>query len=340
MTGAALEHEGPPAGAAAPLLEVRNLHTAFAGAQGSIFAAAGVSFSLGEGETKGLVGESGSGKSVTLLSLLGLVPESGRVVEGEVLWGGRDLLQLPAAELRAIRGREIAMIFQDPTSCLNPVYTIGEQIAETLRVKLGLSGRAARDRATELLDHVGIPAAKARLGSYPHELSGGMRQRVMIAIAIACRPRLLLADEPTTALDVTIQDQILALLAELQHEFGMAMVLVSHDLGVVAQNCDSVAVMYAGYVVEDAPAEALFRNPRHPYTAALLKALPTIRTTGPRKRLYQISGQTPDLAQLPAGCPFRPRCPAARDACAEVTMEPLLVGEAHLTACPFAESAT
>jgi oligopeptide/dipeptide ABC transporter ATP-binding protein len=324
---------------AAPLLEVRDLHTAFAGVQGSVMAAAGVSFSLAEGETKGLVGESGSGKSVTLLSLLGLVPEPGCVVDGEVLWGGRDLLRLPAAELRAIRGREIAMIFQDPTSCLNPVYTIGEQIAETLRVKLGMGGRAARERATELLDHVGIPAAASRLGSYPHELSGGMRQRVMIAIAIACRPRLLLADEPTTALDVTIQDQILALLAELQHEFGMAMVLVSHDLGVVAQNCDSVAVMYAGYVLEDAPATELFRNPRHPYTAALLQALPSIRRPGARGRLPQISGQPPDLGQLPEGCPFRPRCSWARDACASVTMELLPAGPEHLTACPFTEAA-
>jgi len=331
----ALAHEPAP-----PLLEVRNLHTAFAGVQGSVMAAAGVSFSLAEGETKGLVGESGSGKSVTLLSLLGLVPEPGCVVDGEVLWGGRDLLRLPAAELRAIRGREIAMIFQDPTSCLNPVYTIGEQIAETLRVKLGMGGRAARDRAAELLDHVGIPAARSRLGSYPHELSGGMRQRVMIAIAIACRPRLLLADEPTTALDVTIQDQILALLAELQHEFGMAMVLVSHDLGVVAQNCDSVAVMYAGYVVEEATAGELFRAPRHPYTVALLQALPSIRRAGERRRLPQISGQTPDLAQLPEGCPFRPRCPSARDECAEVTMEPLTVGAGHLSACPFSESVT
>jgi len=325
---------------AAPLLEVRNLHTAFAGAQGSVMAAAGVSFSLGEGETKGLVGESGSGKSVTLLSLLGLVPEPGCVVDGEVLWQGRDLLQLPADELRAIRGREVAMIFQDPTSCLNPVYTVGEQIAETLRVKLGMGGRTARERAAELLDHVGIPAARQRLRSYPHELSGGMRQRVMIAIAIACRPRLLLADEPTTALDVTIQDQILALLAELQHEFGMAMVLVSHDLGVVAQNCDSVAVMYAGYVVEDAPAATLFRTPRHPYTKALLRALPTIRRTGARGRLPQISGQTPDLAQLPAGCPFRPRCPSSRDACADVTMELLQAGPQQLCACPFWETAT
>ena len=242
--------------------------------------------------------------------MLGLVPESGRVVDGEVLWGGRDLLQLPAAELRRDPRPRDRDDLPGPDELPEPVYTIGEQIAETLRVKLGMGGRAARDARGRAARPRGHPAARARLGSYPHELSGGMRQRVMIAIAIACRPRLLLADEPTTALDVTIQEQILELLAELQHEFGMAMVLVSHDLGVVAQNCDSVAVMYAGYVVEDAPAEALFRTPRHPYTVALLKALPTIRRAGTRERLYQISGQTPDLAQLPAGCPFRPRCPS------------------------------
>jgi oligopeptide/dipeptide ABC transporter ATP-binding protein len=317
------------------LLEVRNLHTAFVTPHGPIFAAAGVGFTLAARETKGLVGESGSGKSVTLLSLLGLVPEPGCVVEGEVLWDGRDLLGLSRAELREIRGREIAMIFQDPTSCLNPVYTVGEQIAETLRVKLGMHGREARAHAAELLDRVGIPAAKTRLGSYPHELSGGMRQRVMIAIAIACKPRLLLADEPTTALDVTIQDQILALLAEIQDEFGMAMILVSHDLGVVAQNCDSVAVMYAGYVVEDAPATDLFRAPSHPYTMALLEALPSIRRTAARGRLPQISGQMPDLARLPPGCPFHPRCPSARAECSGVSMEPLSVGPLHVSACPF-----
>ena len=334
MTPSASAAEG--GAAAAPLLEVENLYTAFPTAHGSVMAAAGVSFSLAERETKGIVGESGSGKSITLRSLLGLVPEPGRVIEGSVRWAGRDLLSLRPAELRAIRGREISLIFQDPTSSLNPVYTIGEQIAETLRIKLGMSSRAARERAVELLDHVGIPAAKKRLGAYPHELSGGMRQRVMIAIAIACKPRLLLADEPTTALDVTIQDQILALLAELQDEFGMAMILVSHDLGVVAQNCDSVAVMYAGHVVEDAPAKELFESPRHPYTAALLEALPSIRSPGTRGRLRQISGQPPDLSRLPAGCPFRPRCTHARDACAEVTMEPVEVGLLHTTACPFA----
>jgi oligopeptide/dipeptide ABC transporter ATP-binding protein len=328
-TAAAPETGGPV------LLEVRDLHTAFPAPNGAVLAVSGVSFSLAARETKGIVGESGSGKSITLRSLLGLVPEPGRVIEGQVLWNGRDLLQLSPAELRAIRGIEISMIFQDATSSLNPVYTIGEQIGEILRVKLGMGRRAARDRAVELLDHVGIPAAGKRVGSYPHELSGGMRQRVMIAVAIACKPRLLLADEPTTALDVTIQDQILALLAELQDEFGMAMILVSHDLGVVAQNCDSVVVMYAGHVVEDAPATALFHSPRHPYTVALLKALPSLRAPGTRGRLAQISGQPPDLAQLPEGCPFRPRCPSSRDACATVTMELELVGQAHRTACPF-----
>ena len=257
------------------------------------------------------------------------------MIDGEVLWDGRDLLGLSKHELRQIRGREISMIFQDPMSCLNPVFTIGEQIAETLRVKLGLGGREAKARAAELLDHVGIPAARSRLGSYPHELSGGMRQRVMIAIAVACKPRLLLADEPTTALDVTIQDQILALLAELQDELGMSMILVSHDLGVVAQNCDSVAVMYAGYVVEDAPAGDLFRAPRHPYTVALLEALPSIRRVGVRGRLPQISGQMPDLARLPDGCPFQPRCPSSRPDCSGVTMEPIEVAAGHLSACPF-----
>jgi oligopeptide/dipeptide ABC transporter ATP-binding protein len=326
--------------AAPPLLDVRDLHTAFVTPHGPILAADGVGFSLGEGETKGLVGESGSGKSITLLSLLGLVPEPGCVVEGQVLWNGRDLLALSKDELRQLRGREIAMIFQDPMSSLNPVYTIGEQIAETLRVKLGMGGRDAKARAAELLDHVGIPAAKSRLASYPHELSGGMRQRVSIAIAIACRPRLLLADEPTTALDVTIQDQILALLAELQDELGMSMILVSHDLGVVAQNCDSVAVMYAGHIVEDAPAGELFRRPRHPYTVALLEALPSIRRVGERGRLPQISGQMPDLAHLPEGCPFQPRCRFTRPECSGVTMQPVSVGERHLSACPFTEEAS
>jgi peptide/nickel transport system ATP-binding protein len=322
-----------------PLLEVRDLHTAFVTPHGPILAASGVSFSLGEGEAKGLVGESGSGKSITLLSLLGLVPEPGCVIDGQVLWNGRDLLGLSKDELRQLRGREIAMIFQDPMTSPNPVYTVGEQIAETLRVKLGMGGRDAKARAAELLDHVGIPAARSRLASYPHELSGGMRQRVMIAIAVACRPRLLLADEPTTALDVTIQDQILALLAELRDELGMSMILVSHDLGVVAQNCDSVAVMYAGHIVEEAPVVELFRAPRHPYTTALLAALPTIRRAGERGRLPQISGQMPDLAQLPDGCPFQPRCHSAREECSEVSMEPIRVGGDHTTACPFAGDA-
>ena len=230
------------------------------------------------------------------------------------------------------------MIFQDPTSCLNPVYTIGEQIAETLRVKLGMGGREARERAAELLDHVGIPAATPRLGSYPHELSGGMRQRVMIAIAIACRPRLLLADEPTTALDVTIQDQILALLAELQHEFGMAMVLVSHDLGVVAQNCDSVAVMYAGYVVEDAPGGDALPHAAPPVHG---RAAEGAADDPPRRRRAggspRSAARRPTWRSCPAGCPFRPRCPSAREACADGDDGAARASATpHLTACPFA----
>ena len=331
------DHTPDAASAAAgtPLLDVRNLHTAFPTGGRAALAASGVSFSVHEGETRGIVGESGSGKSVTLRSLLGLVPEPGRVIDGQVVWKGRDLLSLPPSELRAIRGREIAMIFQDPTSSLNPVFTIGEQIAETLRVKLGMRGRTARERAAELLDHVGIPAARERLRSYPHELSGGMRQRVMIAIAIACRPQLLLADEPTTALDVTIQDQILALLGGLQEEFGMAMILVSHDLGIVAQNCDSVTVMYAGHVVEEAQTAELFRQPSHPYTIGLLRAIPSTREPGTRRRLAQIGGQPPDLARLPEGCPFRPRCSHERAACAAVPMRLESAGAGHGTACPF-----
>ena len=318
-----------------PLIEVRELTTAFPTPRGPAMAVNGVTFTLAEGETKGIVGESGSGKSITLRSLLGLIPDPGRVIDGQVLWRGDDLLAMSETELRAIRGAEISMIFQDPTSCLNPVYTIGAQIAETLRVKLNMTRGDAHDRAIELLDHVGIPAAKERFKAYPHELSGGMRQRVMIAIAIACKPRLLLADEPTTALDVTIQDQILTLLAELQVEFGMAMLLVSHDFGVVAQNCESVIVMYAGHIVEEAPIEVLFRTPRHPYTSGLLAALPSLEDPGRRGKLAQIGGQPPDLAQLADGCPFQPRCGGAREECSAVSMELERIGPGHRSACPY-----
>jgi oligopeptide/dipeptide ABC transporter ATP-binding protein len=297
-----------------------------------------VSFDLRPGETMGLVGESGSGKSVTCRSLLRLVPEPGEIINGSVIYEGKDLLRLPPRELRSLRGREISMIFQDPLSSLNPVYAVGDQIGEPLRIHRRMSRGQAQEEAVRLLDRVGIPSARKRLDSYPHELSGGMRQRVMIAIAISCRPKILLADEPTTALDVTIQDQILALLLEIQQESGMAVLLVSHDLGVIAQSCDRVTVMYAGYVVEQASTAALFARPRHPYTVALLNALPELAAERADGKLVPIRGQPPDLASLAPGCPFAPRCefveaedPSRR----EVSMVLEEVERGHLTACPF-----
>ena len=320
-----------------PLLSVRDLVTVFPARDRIVCAVNGVSFDLHEGETLGLVGESGSGKSVTCRSLLRLVPEPGQIIGGSIEFDGQDILALSPRALRAVRGAQIAMIFQDPMSSLNPVFTVGNQIVEPLRQHRGMSRREARREAVELLDRVGIASPSERLRAYPHELSGGMRQRAMIAVAISCRPKLLLADEPTTALDVTIQDQILSLLLELQAEERMAIVLVSHDLGVIAQTCDRVAVMYAGYVVEEAATPDLFATPKHPYTAALLDALPELAQQRGDRRLVAIKGQPPDLGDLPPGCPFAPRCAHARPACAEVSMELLPAGDRHATACPFSE---
>jgi oligopeptide/dipeptide ABC transporter ATP-binding protein len=286
----------------------------------------------------GLVGESGSGKSVTCRSLIRLVPEPGEIINGSVLFEGEDLLQVPKGRLRSLRGREISMIFQDPLASLNPVYTVGDQISEPLRLHRRLSRRQAREEAESLLARVGIPSARKRLDSYPHELSGGMRQRVMIAIAISCRPKILLADEATTALDVTIQDQILSLLLDLQRENGMAILLVSHDLGVIAQSCDRVTVMYAGFVVEQASTPALFARPRHPYTVALLQALPELAAEHPDGKLVPIRGQPPDLADLPPGCPFASRCEFVEPeepSRQEVSMDLEEVEPTHTTACPF-----
>jgi oligopeptide/dipeptide ABC transporter ATP-binding protein len=321
-----------------PILTVRDLVTVFPATRGVVVAANHVSFDLRAGETMGLVGESGSGKSVTCRSLLRLVPEPGEIINGSVHFEGKDLLQLSTRELRSLRGREISMIFQDPLTSLNPVYTVGDQIGEPLRIHQNLSRGQAREEAVKLLDRVGIPSARKRLEAYPHELSGGMRQRVMIAIAISCRPKILLADEPTTALDVTIQDQILALLLEVQQENGMAILLVSHDLGVIAQSCDRVTVMYAGHVVEQAGTPALFARPRHPYTVALLRALPELAAQRPDGKLVPIRGQPPDLASLPPGCPFAPRCEfadAGDPSRREVSMLLEEVERGHLTACPF-----
>ncbi len=297
-----------------PLLDIEDLHVDFPTQGGVMHAVEGVSLSVDEGDVLGIVGESGSGKSVTMLALMGLVPFPGRVRAKRLAFAGADLQTISDRDRRALVGKDVAMIFQDPTTSLNPCFTVGFQLSETLRLHLKLDGKAARARSVELLEQVGIPAAGSRLGDFPHQLSGGMNQRVMIAMAIACNPRLLIADEPTTALDVTIQAQILELLRKLQRERGMALILVTHNMGVVAEMARRVAVMYAGEVVEERPAERLFSTPEHPYTAALLAAMPE-RSTG-EGRLNTIPGVVPGLYDRPQGCVFAPRCTyATRRSC-------------------------
>ena len=296
------------------LVEIEDLHVEFPSHAGVMRAVEGVSLVVEEGEVRGIVGAWGSGKSVTMLALMGLVAAPGRVRAKRLAFAGRDLLRASERERRAIVGKEIAMIFQEPTTSLNPCFTVGFQLTESLRLHLGMDGRAARDRAVELLEQVGIPAAGSRLKDFPHQMSGGMNQRVMIAMAISCNPRLLIADEPTTALDVTIQAQILDLLRALQRSRGMSLVLVTHNMGVVADMAKRVAVMYAGQVVEQRLADDLFREPQHPYTAALLAAMPE-RSTG-RARLATIPGVVPGLYDRPAGCLFGPRCAYATKRCA------------------------
>ena len=314
-----------------PLLEVRNLKTYFFTSRGLVKAIGGISFTLDQGETLALVGESGCGKSMTALSLLRLVPAPGRVVEGEVLFDGEDLLRLPLEEMRRIRGNQMAMIFQEPMTALNPVFRVGEQIGEVLRLHKGLDARQAEAAAVELLERVGIPAPGQRVREYPHQLSGGMRQRVMIAMALACAPRLLIADEPTTALDVTIQAQIMDLLSELKRERNMATLLITHDLGVVAESTDRVAIMYAGLIVEYAPVKKIFANPTHPYTQGLLACIPRL---GEKKgRLTPIEGLVPSAADLPPGCSFLERCPERFAPCA-TKMPPLLeIAPGHFVRC-------
>ncbi len=301
------------------LLEIEDLHVEFPSQGATMRAVEGVSLSLAEGEVLGVVGESGSGKSVTMLALMGLVGFPGRVRARRMSFAGRDLLHLSEREHRTVIGKDVAMIFQDPTTSLNPCFTIGFQLTETLRLHLGMDREAARNRATELLEKVGIPAAASRLNDFPHQLSGGMNQRVMIAMAISCNPRLLIADEPTTALDVTIQAQILDLLRELQKERGMALILVTHNMGVVAEMAQRVAVMYAGQVVEERDADALFSAPQHPYAAALLAAMPE-RSTG-ATRLTTIPGMVPGLYDRPGGCLFAPRCTYTTERCHEMRPE-------------------
>ncbi|WP_060721998.1 ABC transporter ATP-binding protein [Pseudonocardia sp. EC080625-04] len=316
---------------AGTLLGVDDLHVEFVTDHGWSTVVAGVSFDVREREIVGLVGESGSGKTVTGLSVLGLLPRGvGRITSGAVRFGDRDLSELSGRELRAVRGNEVAMVFQEPMTSLNPAFRIGDQIAETVRLHRGVSRRAARERAVEVLDLVGIPHARRRVDDYPHEFSGGMRQRAMIAMAVSCEPRLLIADEPTTALDVTIQAQVLELLATMQRDLGMSVLLVTHDLGVVAEVCERVVVMYAGQVVERAGVGELFDHPRHPYTEGLLAAMPQLGSRG--QRLPSIPGRTPEPWAMPPGCRFAPRCGRATTVCGEppplVTARP-----GHLSRC-------
>jgi oligopeptide transport system ATP-binding protein len=317
-----------------PLLEVRNLHTEFRTGAGLVRAVDGISYTVEPGETVAIVGESGSGKSVSALSIMGLIPDPpGRITEGQVIFNGRDLMTLSEEEMRQVRGSEIGMVFQEPMTSLNPVLTIGRQITESIEQHRGADPEGATRRAAELLGLVGIADAERRLKQYPHQLSGGMRQRIMIAIALACDPKLIIADEPTTALDVTIQAQILELMQSLTQRLGVALIIITHNLGVVARYAQRVNVMYAGRIVESGNAMDLYREPHHPYTIALLRSVP--RLDRPRQaRLDPIEGSPPDLTRLPAGCSFRPRCRFAIPRCAEAP-PPLLAAGApgQLSAC-------
>lgn len=316
------------------LMEVKDLKVRFEGEKTTVYAVNGVSYKLHEGETLGVVGESGSGKSVHSLAIMGLLPKPPAEVEGSVNFRGRDLLKLSREQMRLVRGAEIAMIFQDPMTSLNPVLTVGRQITEALKLHLGMDAGQARNRAAELLSMVGIPMADSRLDDYPHQFSGGMRQRAMIAMGLSCNPQLLIADEPTTALDVTIQAQILDLVRRLRDKIGMAMIWITHDLGVVAGLTDTLQVMYAGYIAERGPVNELFHDTRHPYTLGLLGSLP--RMDKRNQRLSSIFGSPPDLQYLPKGCPFAPRCPFVVDKCSNA-MPPLMPAEGghpeHLVAC-------
>lgn len=316
------------------LLDVQNLKTHFKTRAGYVHAVDGVSFAVQSGEKVALVGESGCGKSVTALSIMRLVPQPpGEYMEGEIYFAGENLLDLPERTMRGIRGGQIGMIFQDPMACLNPTMTIGKQIAEGLRIHLKLGSGEARRRAIALLEQVGIPDPQHRVDAYPHQFSGGMRQRVMIAIALACNPRLLIADEPTTALDVTVQAQILELISGVCKDLGTSLILITHDLGVVAGIADRVVVMYAGKVMEEGPTDELFANPRHPYTLGLLSSVPRLDEER-QQELNTIEGSPPDLLRPPTGCPFMPRCFFARAACREMPPLEALPGQpAHRTAC-------
>ena len=324
------------------LLEIRGLKTHFKTDDGMVHAVDGVDLSVGEGETLGVVGESGCGKSVTAFSVMRLLPiPPAKIVAGEIVFKGRDLLKLSDAEMRSMRAREIAMVFQEPMTSLNPVYSVGEQIAEVVRLHRGLSRRAATERAIEMLKLVRIPHPERRVRDFPHQFSGGMRQRVMIAMALSCDPKLIICDEPTTALDVTIQAQILDLLGDLKSRMGMAVMLITHAMGVIAETAQRVVVMYAGKVVEQAPVLELFASPRHPYTQGLIRSIPRIDTAAiEKKRLETIKGVVPSLLEPKPGCRFAPRCPHAQPECVAETPALRQVAFGHAAACIFAEVPT
>ena len=316
------------------LLEIRGLKTHFATEDGMVHAVDGVDLAIDRGETLGVVGESGCGKTVTALSVLKLIATPpGRIVAGQILWRGRDLVPLSPDEMRSIRSKEIGIVFQEPMTSLNPVYTVGAQIAETVREHEGLGRRAALEKAVEMLRLVHIPNAQRRVHDYPHQFSGGMRQRVMIAMALSCNPQLLIADEPTTALDVTIQAQILELIAEMKERFGMAVMLITHAMGVVAETAQRVAVMYAGKVVEEAPVGELFSRPRHPYTRGLIRSIPRIDRAGRKERLAAIAGIVPSLLEPPPGCRFAARCEFAMPVCTAATPPLRRIASDHEVAC-------
>ena len=318
------------------LLEVKDLRVYFRSEEGTVKAVDGISFDVKQGETLGIVGESGSGKTVANLSLMRLIPEPpGEIVSGSVILRGRDVLKLPARDLRRLRGKQVAMIFQDPMTALNPFMRVSKQLMEVTQLHLGHTKIQAREHAVKMLEHVGIPDASARIDSYPHEFSGGMRQRVMIAMALSCEPDLLIADEPTTALDVTIQAQILELIKRLKAETGASVILITHDLGIVAGMTDQVIVMYAGKIFERAPTAELFQHPGNPYTRGLLRSVPN--PTDEQGQLYQIPGQPPDLARLPAGCPFAPRCERAEEVCRREFPPFVQLTSEHYSLCHFAQ---
>jgi oligopeptide/dipeptide ABC transporter ATP-binding protein len=326
----------PAAGANGRLLEVKDLRVHFYTGSGVVKAVDGISFGLKAGQTLGLVGESGSGKTMSSLALLRLIPRPGKIISGEIVFQNEDLMNRREGEMISVRGKKIAMIFQNPAYSLNPIYSIGAQLGEILMWHEKLGRKAALERVTELLRLVGITDPESRLKQFPHELSGGMKQRVCVARALLCNPALVLADEPTTNLDVTIQAQILDLLSELKDRFHMAMILVTHDMGVVARMADRIAVMYAGRICEEADARVIFRDPCHPYTRALLETMPRVDqsyTGNKRSRLVVIPGRIPNLIDPPQGCRFHPRCPLAKEACSRILPEPVAVADGHTVSC-------